>query len=76
MILIDEKYYESNYTRTEDFVKIFFSMISAQNAASRDEIWEQMLLGRNQRANRPAYWGGFGPPKTVTILPIVKPRKK
>jgi len=43
MILIDEKYYESNYTRTEDFVKIFFSMISAQNAASRDEIWEQML---------------------------------
>ena len=53
MILIDEKYYQSYYTRTEDFVKVFFSMISAKNAASRDEIWEQMLQEKSQYETTP-----------------------
>jgi hypothetical protein len=31
-------------------------------------------IGRNQRANRPIYLGGFGASKTENILPIQVPK--
>jgi hypothetical protein len=51
----------------------FVPLITIWNVALWRDFGGWRVQERKQRANRPIYWGDFGPPKTEAILPIQIP---
>jgi len=54
-----------------DHISIIDLWIVTYTRFKKSGQWK--FQGRKQRANRPIYWGGFGPPKTEDILPEPSP---